>query len=92
MARLVQQSGRTGWYYRVLTPGSVSSDCQLELVARPHPDWTLRRIHRVLYEDCLNRKELQAMTELDELSSNWKRLASQRLERHSVEPWEKRLG
>ncbi|MDN5782865.1 MAG: MOSC domain-containing protein, partial [Luteimonas sp.] len=42
MARRVQSSGRTGWYYRVLQPGSAEAGDLLRLDARPHPEWTLR--------------------------------------------------
>ena len=34
MAQLMQNSGKTGWLYRVITGGQVSSDAPLELVSR----------------------------------------------------------
>ena len=37
MARRVQGSGRTGWYYRVLQPGHLQAGDALVLVARPFP-------------------------------------------------------
>ncbi len=44
MARRVQNSGRTGWYYRVLEPGVAREEDALELVERPSPDWPLARL------------------------------------------------
>lgn len=34
MAQLMQNSGKTGWLYRVIAGGQVSSDAPLELVSR----------------------------------------------------------
>jgi MOSC domain-containing protein YiiM len=34
MAQLMQNSGKTGWLYRVVAGGQVSSDAPLELVSR----------------------------------------------------------
>src|SRR3546814_19428946 len=42
MVRRVQSSGRTGWYYRVLRPGTARAGDPLRLDSRPHPDWPLQ--------------------------------------------------
>ncbi|SEH80434.1 MOSC domain-containing protein [Paracoccus alkenifer] len=91
MARLVQQTGRSGWYYRVLEPGEVAPDDALALVERRAPDWTLTRLHRVLYIDRQNRAELQAMASLAPLSPSWRDLAARRLDSGRVEDWQPRL-
>ncbi len=41
-ARVIE-SGRCGWYYRVLEPGPVGEGDTVELVERPHPRWTVAR-------------------------------------------------
>ena len=41
MSLRVQESGRTGWYYRVLEEGVVAAGDILQLVERRHPDWSL---------------------------------------------------
>ena len=46
---LVQRTGRTGWYYRVLEPGTVAAGATLALVARPYPRWDVATLNRVLY-------------------------------------------
>ncbi|MNC44613.1 6-N-hydroxylaminopurine resistance protein [compost metagenome] len=43
MALRVQQSGRTGWYYRVLEPGVVKAGDRLQVVERAHGEWSLAR-------------------------------------------------
>ncbi len=40
----VTSSGKCGWYYRVIESGTVASGDALTLVARPLPEWTVRRL------------------------------------------------
>ena len=44
---MVEESGRHGWYLRVLDEGSVRAGLPVELLERPNPDWTVRRAHDV---------------------------------------------
>ena len=91
MSRRVQQSGRTGWYYRVLEPGEVIPGDALVLVDRTAPDWPLRRLWHVLYVDRMNREALEGIAGLDVLAESWRKLAVRRLESGRVEDWSKRL-
>lgn len=91
MARRVQASGRTGWYYRVLEPGMVAAGDRLRLVARPCPSWPLARLLRVFYVDRLDRAALTEIAALAPLSESWRQLAARRLERAAVEDWSARL-
>jgi MOSC domain-containing protein YiiM len=91
MARRVQETGRTGWYYRVLQPGPVSPGDDLQLIDRLAPDWTLRRLWRAMYVDRLNRAELEAIAALDVLAEGWRRYAQRRLDSGRVEDWRPRL-
>ncbi|WP_042885863.1 MOSC domain-containing protein [Cupriavidus necator] len=92
MSRAVQQSLRTGWYYRVLEEGEVAAGDTLALVARPHPQWSLLRLLQVLYVDRLDYAALGQMAALTVLAESWRKLARQRLERREVENMEKRLA
>ena len=91
MARRVQDTGRTGWYYRVLNPGMVAPGDDLVLIDRLAPDWTLRRLWQAMYVDRLNRTELQAIAALDVLAEGWRRYAQRRLDSGRVEDWRPRL-
>lgn len=91
MARLVQKSGRTGWYYRVLEPGAVGAGDRLSLVERPLPDWPLTRLHRILYVTPDDWDALEQMAELEPLSSSWRKLAATRLAKRETEDWRSRL-
>lgn len=91
MARRVQSSGRTGWYYRVLEPGSVAPGDKLSLVERPAPGWTIHRLWHVMYVDRMNLDDLSRMASLDVLAEGWKRYARRRLDSGRIEDWNKRL-
>lgn len=92
MARRVQASGRTGWYYRVLRTGLVGPGDPFRLVERSAPDWTLARIWRVFYVDTLNRGELETLSELPRLADGWRDHARRRLRTGAVEDWTRRLS
>ncbi|PTX46019.1 MOSC domain-containing protein YiiM [Gemmobacter caeni] len=91
MARRVQQSGRTGWYYRVLQSGTVAPGDLLERIERPVPEWSLHRLWHALYVDRLNRAELEGIAALDLLAEGWRKYAVRRLESGRVEDWSNRL-
>lgn len=91
MALRVQQSGRTGWYYRVLEEGVAEPGDALVLVERPCPDWPLARLSALLYHDRRNREGLAGMAALAPLAENWRSLARKRLESGRVENWSARL-
>lgn len=87
----VQLTGRSGWYYRVLEPGTIEVGCPLQLLERPYPQWPLQRLLQLLYHDCLNQPGLQAMAALEVLPDNWRELALRRLQTAQVEDWSRRL-
>jgi MOSC domain-containing protein YiiM len=49
MPKLVLQSGRTGWYLRVMESGAVESGDILTLVDRPFARWTIDAVNAVAY-------------------------------------------
>ncbi|MBU3888381.1 MOSC domain-containing protein [Methylosinus sp. KRF6] len=91
MARRVQTSGRTGWYYRVLREGVAEPGDRLGRIERPLPDWPLSRLNELLYLRTLDRDALAQMAELRELATSWRALAARRLARRVVEDWTARL-
>ncbi|CAO3358263.1 MOSC domain-containing protein [Azospirillum palustre] len=92
MARRVQSTGRTGWYYRVLEPGIVATGDGIALVERLLPDWPLARILRAFYHDTGDLPTLAGIAELEPLATGWRTLARRRVESGRVEDWSNRLG
>lgn len=67
LTAMVQKTGRTGWYYRVLQEGEVEAGRTFALVERPNPEWTIDRTAKVsLSRDPEMLRELVALPELAE--------------------------
>ena len=90
MARRVQDSGRTGWYYRVLQPGGARAGDMLVLVERTCPEWPLRRLMRLLADRVLEPEQLEEALRLP-LVPSWRTLLERRLASSRVEDWTRRI-
>ena len=90
MARRMQSTGRTGWYYRVLQAGSATAGDVLELKSRPFPEWTLRRLGILLFERVLEPAALEPALQLP-LVQSWRKLVERRLQHCEVEDWHRRI-
>ncbi|WP_087974666.1 MOSC domain-containing protein [Oceanobacillus rekensis] len=75
----IQQSGRTGWYFRVLQEGHVQAGSDMELIERPYPQWSIAACNEVMhvYKDDLRLADDLASCDL--LAGNWKRTLQKRL-------------
>lgn len=91
MARRVQDSGRSGWYFRVIEPGTVTAGDRGTLIARPNPDWSLARVSHLLYHDRMNRAALAELAAIPGLPDNWLRLVEARLASGKTEDWTRRI-
>lgn len=91
MSKKIQDSGRTGWYYRVLESGEIAPQDKIQLLDRQYPDWPLARLLHYLYIDPLNAEALERMAALSALPDSWRALAQRRLETMQVEDWSRRL-
>lgn len=95
-ALAVQESGQTGWYYRVLREGWLDPQAGMELVDRPHPEWPLERLIAALF--CLYgrpaawRDEWQHAAAIADLAQGWRSTFERRLASGAVEDWNKRLN
>lgn len=79
LALQIQNSGRTGWYFRVLQEGQVLSGIDLELLERPLPDFTLAVCNEIMY---VRKEDLNMAYELSAcklLAENWRRTFKKRL-------------
>lgn len=72
LARAMIRSGRCGWYYRVLEPGSVAAGDTVDLVDRPNPDWPVRRLFEIVTAPTHGREALAAMLAIDGLGERLK--------------------
>lgn len=86
----MQQSGRTGWYYRVLEGGTLVSGDRLHLVERSHPEWSVARLASVLFTGAVDKEQIQECLQLP-LTASWRRTLERRLDKGQVEDWSPRL-
>ncbi len=90
-SRRVQATRRGGWYWRVREPGKAQAGDDFELLARPHPEWTVTAFLDVWWRDVLNRAKLEAMLKISALPERWRQKVLKRLETGRCEDWTRRL-
>ncbi|MBD3730290.1 MAG: MOSC domain-containing protein [Sphingomonadales bacterium] len=83
MMAWIIETGRCGWYYRVLEPGTVEEGDPITLVERGHEGWTVAWALRLamLGDAKHDRNWLEAMVDLPALAEPWKARARKRLGR-----------
>ena len=69
----VRQTGRTGYYLRVLEPGDVAAGDGMALAERPLPEWTVARINRAMYVDKADAALAGELGRLPLLAEAWRR-------------------
>ena len=63
LALLLQNTGRTGWYFRVLKEGHVEEGQTFTLIDRPCPQWTIQKCNEIIHA---KKPDFQLMRELAE--------------------------
>ncbi len=77
LGRIMMQYGRTGWYVRVLTPGSLQAGNVLEVVRRPNPAWTISRFNDFIMNRRDARDDFEELASLEGLAEVWKQAAEE---------------
>lgn len=78
---MLQNTGRTGWYYRVLQEGNVEEGQFLKLIDRPYPNWTIEKCNTIMHMDKDNLEEAEQLSRCEGLSANWKETLRKRVEK-----------
>lgn len=79
LALWVQETGFTGFYFRCLKAGWVSSGESLELVHRNPYKITVMEANRLMHHDKDDVRGLERLLDMPELSSSWRRTFDKRL-------------
>lgn len=85
LALMLQNTGRTGWYFRVLQEGDIEAGQTLELVERLYPQWTIAECNRIMHIDRENFEEAAELASIEELAVNWRNTLGKRAETRVVE-------
>ena len=72
LVKRVRDSGRSGWYLRVIAEGDVVAGATIELVARPYPDLSVRRAAVAMTNRHRNRAEAMGLIQCDALAEDWR--------------------
>lgn len=75
----VQESGRTGWYFRVLQEGMIEAGASLVLTERPYPQWTVQAANRVMHSHTSDPHVTRALLNCHLLSERWRETLRKRL-------------
>ena len=73
LTKEVTQTGRTGWYLRVVKEGTLSVGDQLERIDRPNPNWTVARANDVMFGRKSDRMAVIELMNLKELAEAWRK-------------------
>jgi len=67
--RILIQSGKTGWYFRVLEEGTVQWDNPIKLIERKSK-WSIQKANSIFYHSS-NKDELNLLADCPYLSESW---------------------
>ena len=68
----VKDSGKTGYYLRVLHPGLVTPGDSIALLERPQPEWPVSRVNDILYVHTQDAALAAEAARLPFLAEAWK--------------------
>lgn len=82
MAPRFQMTGRTGWYYRIISAGAISIGDDIALVSRPHENWPLSRLIKERFNPHMEPEIAAELADNAELSASWRKVFIKR--RHEL--------
>jgi len=71
LLRLVERTGRHGFYLRVLEQGVVETEQEIRLVERPHPEWSVARAMAARRNAARDPAEVEALLRVPSLGDDW---------------------
>jgi MOSC domain-containing protein YiiM len=80
----VQNLSYIGWYFRVLKEGEIAADMTLNLIERPHPEWTIERANQVMHQKMDDLSAAEALLNCAALGESWKKRLRNRLNKQEA--------
>lgn len=68
----IVQTGYTGYFFRVLEEGRITSDAEIKLLDRVQDRYSVLRGNQLLFHEKGNKVEIEEMLRLEALSTEWK--------------------
>ena len=91
MAYLFQKTGRTGWYYRILNPGSAAKGDPITLLERPQPEWSVKQVTAARLTHQIAQSDAAILATMSELADGWRKAFAKMADGHFEEDTDKRL-
>ncbi|WHY87210.1 MOSC domain-containing protein [Neobacillus novalis] len=83
LALLLQNTGRTGWYFRVLKEGYVGAGQTFSLVERPFPQWTIEKCNQIIHARQQNFVEMHELACCELLAPGMRETLEKRIEKRA---------
>lgn len=71
-AARMEETGRTGWYCRVIREGYAEAGTAVQLLERPCPEWTVSLANRLLYMNGESADQMVALASCSLLAESWR--------------------
>lgn len=92
LAKKIEDTGRTGWYFRVLKEGNIQAGDTFKLLERPCPEWTIDRMNEVLYHNRDNIGLLENLRDCEYTPPSWKTTLDKLLSGETVDDSKRLYG
>ncbi|CAM5796719.1 MULTISPECIES: MOSC domain-containing protein [Brevibacillus] len=92
LALWVQETGYTGFYFRVLQEGNVSPASEITLIERHPAGITVAEANHIMHRDKNNREAAERILAVAELSENWRKTFQKRLNGDETDPAKRLYG
>lgn len=81
MVARILETGRCGWYYRVIEEGEAAAGDRLERIETVNPEWSVARVFAALYDKTNppSPADLETLANMGRLSAVWRGKAAAKL-------------
>ncbi|RID86192.1 MOSC domain-containing protein [Peribacillus asahii] len=79
LALQVQNTGYTGYYFRVLKEGLVQADSKVQLIEKDSNQISIQFANNIMHHDKSNREAIQQILAVEALSDSWRETFMKRL-------------
>ncbi|MCL6573372.1 MAG: MOSC domain-containing protein [Bacillus sp. (in: Bacteria)] len=91
LALLIQTTGRTGWYFRVLKEGLVEQGQVVTLVDRPYPQWTIEKCNQIIHATKPDFFVMSELAKCDLLAPKLRATLEKRIEKEESPDFQNRV-
>ncbi|WP_284037228.1 MOSC domain-containing protein [Neobacillus sp. 114] len=91
LALLIQNTGRTGWYFRVLKEGFVEAGQSFTLLEHPYPQWTIQKCNEIIHARKPNFEEMRELAHCELLAPGLRTTLGERIKKREIPDITKRV-